>query len=189
MKNPNFDVANLQFMSFLNSFSKQDKFISLFILKALGLYFIWYLLYDNWLLKDGWVDNFLIDHLVNSTYFALELIGYTAFTYADAVGVDGTHGVLIGAPCNGLELFALFSGFIILFPGKLIHKLIYIPIGLLIIHLLNIIRLVGLALVVVYSPDSLAFNHKYTFTIMVYGVIFLLWVVWIKKFATPKYNN
>ncbi|MCB0401989.1 MAG: hypothetical protein KDD41_07885 [Flavobacteriales bacterium] len=169
--------------SFLSKISQQDKIISLFILKGFGLYLFWFLLYDNWLLKDGLVDHFLIEHLVHATASILDLFGYTTFQYADAVGIDGTHGVLIGAPCNGLELFALFTGFIIIFPGKVLNKLIYIPVGVLMIHLLNISRLVGLAVVVLYYPNSLEFNHKYTFTIAIYAVIFLLWILWVKKFS------
>lgn len=173
-------------MSILKNISKQDQFIALFLLKAIALYFIWFLVYDNWLLKDGLVDDFLISHLVSSTEFMLNLMGYNVFTYSDAVGVDGTHGVLIGAPCNGLSLFALFAGFIIIFPGKIKYKLIYIPLGLLAIHVLNILRLVGLAMVVVYKPESLEFNHKYTFTVIVYAFIFAFWMIWVKKFAQRK---
>ncbi len=173
-------------LKFIKKLTPQDKFISTFILKGVGLYLLWYMLYDNWLLKDGWVDHFLINHLVKSTSIILELLGYTVFMYADAVGIDGTHGVLIGAPCNGLSLFALFAGFIIIFPGKLKHKLFFIPIGILIIHVVNIFRLVGLALVVQYKPESLEFNHKYTFTVIVYAIIFMMWIVWVNKFATKN---
>ena len=173
-------------LSFFKKISPQDKFISLFILKGIGLYLFWYIIYDNWLLKDGWVDHFLINHLVASTSFILKILGFTVFTYADAVGIDGTHGVLIGAPCNGLNLFALFAGFIIIFPGKIIQKLIFIPIGILIIHVINIFRLVALALVVLYKPESLEFNHKYTFTIVVYAFIFVMWIIWVNKFAIKK---
>lgn len=169
--------------NFLSNLSKQDKFISLFILKAIGLYLLWYIVYDNWLVKDGLIDKFLINHLVSSTEMVLSFIGYETFIYSDAVGVDGTHGVLIGVPCNGLDLFALFAGFVLIFPGKIKYKLFYIPIGILFIHIVNVLRLVALALVVVYSPDSLQFNHKYTFTIFVYLIVFLMWVVWVKKYS------
>ena len=171
------------FKSTLKNITHQDKFVATFILKGFALYFIWFLLYDNWLLKDGFVDHFLIEHLVNTTSRVLDLFGYTTFKYADAVGIDGTHGVLIGAPCNGLELFALFAGFILIFPGKSLNKLLFIPCGLLIIHFLNIARLVGLALVVLYYPESLDFNHKYTFTIIIYAIIFLMWIFWVKKYS------
>ena len=171
-------------LNFIKKLTPQDKFISTFILKGVGLYLLWYLLYDNWLLKDGWADHFLIDHLVKTTSFILKNLGYTIFEYADAVGVDGTHGVLIGTPCNGLSLFALFAGFIIIFPGKWTYKLVFIPLGIVLIHVINIFRLVGLALVVVYHPTSLEFNHKYTFTVIVYVFIFILWIIWVNKFST-----
>lgn len=173
-------------MNLLKNIKPQDKFIALFILKGLALYLVWFLIYDNWLLKDGLIDHFLIQHLVDATQFFLNAFGYETFQYADSVGVDGTHGVLIGAPCNGMALFALFTGFILIFPGKIKHKLFFIPVGLLIIHILNIIRLVGLAMIVVYFPKSLEFNHKYTFTFIVYAVVFLMWVIWIKKYSIKK---
>ncbi len=169
--------------SFIKNIKQQDRFVAAFIIKGFTLYIVWFLLYDNWLLKDGLVDHFLIQHLVDATSFILNSIGYQTFQYADAVGIDGTHGVLIGAPCNGLDLFALFTGFIIIFPGKMTYKIIFIPIGLLVIHILNILRLVSLALVVLYSPNSLDFNHKYTFTVIIYGIVFLLWMLWVKKFS------
>lgn len=162
---------------------QQDRRIAYFFLKSLALYLAWYFLYEEWWQEDGSLDNFLINHLVYVTDFCLQTLGYTTFTYADAVGVDGTHGVLIGVPCNGLSLFALFAGFIIAFPGRRTNKLWFIPLGMVVVHVLNIIRLVGLALIVLYRPDSLAFNHKYTFTIFVYGCIFLLWMLWVKYFA------
>jgi len=167
----------------------KDKFIALFFLKAILIYLLWYLIYEQWLLEDGFLDNFLINHLVLSTQAILNLLGFETFQYADAVGVDGTHGVLIGAPCNGLDLFALFAGFIIIFPGKIIHKVVFIPIGILVVHILNIFRLVALALIVVYYPNSLQFNHKYTFTIVVYLCIFFMWIYWVKKYASLKSNK
>ncbi|MCC7333019.1 MAG: archaeosortase/exosortase family protein [Flavobacteriales bacterium] len=174
--------------SLFKNINKQDKFIAIFILKGISLYVLWYLIYDNWLLKDGFVDHFLIDHLVKSTSSILKIVGYKVFEYSDAVGVDGTHGVLIGAPCNGLSLFALFAGFIIIFPGNWKKKVIFISIGILFIHIINIFRLVALALVVVYKPESLEFNHKYTFTVLVYVFIFILWIIWVNKFALKKNN-
>lgn len=173
-------------MSFLNKINSKDKFIATFLLKAILLYLLWFLLYDNWLLKDGFIDHFLIAHLVDTTSLILKVLGYVTFQYADAVGIDGTHGVLIGAPCNGLELFALFTGFILIFPGKIKHKVVFIPIGLILIHLLNILRLVGLALIVNYFPEQLEFNHKYTFTIIVYIFIFAMWIYWVNKFSKRK---
>jgi exosortase/archaeosortase family protein len=55
--------------------------------------------------------------------------------------------------------------------------------GLIIIHFLNVARVVGLALIVHYNEAWLSFNHDYTFTLVVYGVVFGLWWFWINKFS------
>jgi exosortase family protein XrtF len=170
-------------MQFLNKLSNKEKFIIFFILKALVLYLLWYLVYESYLSEKGYLDNFLIQHLVNATEFFLNLFGYTTFKYADAVGIDGTHGVMIGPNCNGISLFALFTGFILLFPGNLFKKFIYIILGNIFIHFINILRIVALAIVVLNNPESLEFNHKYTFTSIVYLFIFFLWLIWVNKFS------
>jgi len=89
----------------------------------------------------------------------------------------------VGRACNALELFVLFAGFIIAFPGSVKHKLWFIPVGLVLIHFLNVIRVAALAMIQFKAPEYLDFNHRYTFTFIVYGVIFLFWVIWVKKFS------
>jgi exosortase family protein XrtF len=80
----------------------------------------------------------------------------------------------------------LFVSFIIAFSGNWKHKLIFIPAGLILIHVFNIIRTALLAIIVVYKPGWTDFNHKYTFTATIYIVIFILWVVWVNYFSTSK---
>jgi hypothetical protein len=33
------------------------------------------------------------------------------------------------------------------------------------------------------SPESLEFNHKYTFTLLVYSLIFALWMLWVNRYS------
>ena len=69
-------------------------------------------------------------------------------------------------------------------------RLWYIPLGLALIHLSNLIRIASLVLILLYSPESLAFNHDYTFTIFVYAVIFALWYGWVcKSNLTPTRSD
>ncbi|MCC6684896.1 MAG: exosortase family protein XrtF [Bacteroidia bacterium] len=89
----------------------------------------------------------------------------------------------VGRPCNGLELFALFAGFVLAFPGNWKHKLWYIPAGVLVIHILNVMRVASLTLIQLNYPQYLQFNHKYTFTVLVYALTFGLWMIWVNKFS------
>jgi exosortase/archaeosortase family protein len=75
------------------------------------------------------------------------------------------------------------------FPGPWKHKLWYLPLGTLSVFYINALRVVGLAIIVSINPDWLAFNHDYTFTIVVYAYVFLLWVIWVKRFSTMRHSE
>ena len=94
--------------------------------------------------------------------------------------------VCVGTGCSGLELFLLFAAFIVLIRGNRKKKAAFILTGLIIILILNIFRIIGLALINNLHPEYLQFNHKYTFVIIMYVVIFLLWVYWVHKLNTGK---
>jgi exosortase family protein XrtF len=99
------------------------------------------------------------------------------------IGVDGAHPIWIGGPCDGVAIMAIFLIFVSAFPGNQIHKLWYIPLGILLIHFINVLRVAGLTLINFYAPEYLDFNHNYTFTFLVYGFIFILWITWVNKFS------
>ena len=165
---------------------KSNRFIVLFIGKAIALYLLWYFIYEQWMEKVGRLDNFIIDSLIVTTNKILLLMGYATFVYEHTFGIDGSNGVFIGTPCNGVELMALFSGFVLIFKGSWKNKIWYIPSGILIIHGLNILRVLALAIIAKLAPEMLDFNHKYTFTLILYLFVFLGWVLWVKKFAFKK---
>lgn len=166
--------------------SKTVKFIFL----ACFYYLLWYFFYNFIIHPWEVLDRIVIN---NSSYFTikiLNLLGFNAFTYnTDAirtVGIDGTTGLWIGDPCNGLTLFALFTSFILAFPGYWLKKLIFIPAGIILIHFANIIRITLLCIILYFNPKYLDFNHTYTFTFLVYLFIFFLWYIWIKFFSNKK---
>jgi len=153
-----------------------------------GLYLLWYFLYEFWLKDHTGLDEWMVRHLIWWTDHALSLFGYELWTdvndvAGNFVGIANGHPLEVGAPCDGIVLLALFSCFIIAFPGNLKHKLWYLPAGLIAIHLINVFRIFCLSLIIHYKPSALDFNHDYTFTILVYGFIFLLWYMWINRFS------
>ena len=171
----------------LMTISKSNKFIIIFLIKAIGLYLIWYLVYDLWLKKVGVLDNMVIDNLVYLAVNFLELFDYILYVDYHKVGIHGAYpSVIVGTGCNALELFALFSGFILIFEGSWKHKLWFIPLGVIIIHLLNVIRILALIFSGTISKSLLEFNHKYTFTIVMYIVTFIGWMIWVKYFASKS---
>lgn len=133
-------------------------------------------------------DEYVITNLIDITGAGLKCMGFDLIPYeterfANFVGIQGSIGLVVGAPCDGFILFILFFVFVIAYPGPIKHKLWFIPVGIASIHLINVIRLISLALIVNSSPESLNFHHDYTFTILVYLFVFFLWYIWVNKFA------
>jgi exosortase family protein XrtF len=164
-----------------------------FLLRAGLLLTTWYCIYEFWLNKAGFLDQPMINNLVWSSSALLRLLGYQVieqtFEGMRTMGIDGTNGVWIGDPCNGLSVFAVFIIILACLPGSWKTKLWYIPVCLLIIHAVNIIRIAILAIIEFHSPASLDFNHTYTFQIFVYGIIFLMWMRWISRYSGIRTRN
>jgi len=162
-----------------------------FLLLVGILFLTWFLAYELWIHPNGTLDRALIDNLIELSGGLLVLFGFVLIPEpANAeqirtIGVDGGHLLWIGDPCNGLSLFAVFIIFMIAYPGPCKHKAWFIPFGLITIHLINALRIVALCLIVTIDYELLTFNHDYTFYVIVYGWVFLLWWFWTKKFA-PK---
>jgi exosortase family protein XrtF len=171
----------------MKAFMKQNAFVR-FILTSAGLYIVPYLLYQFIVKRYTLYDQKFISSIIHSTDFLLKTIGYKTFlSLSDrdlqVIGIDGSNGVWVGSNCNAITLFTLFSVFVVAYPGHQKSKLWFIPLGIVAIHILNLLRVVALALIAYYYPQALNFNHTYTFTFLVYAFIFLLWMVWIQKFS------
>lgn len=161
---------------------------NVFIIKASALYGICYFLYEFVIKKYTHVDQQFIRTIINICSFILEQMGYKTFASKEVddfqvFGIDGSNGVWIGGPCNGITLMFLFAIFVIAYPGNIKNKLWYLPLGIIIVHLVNILRIVALAIIAFRSPHSLEFNHTYTFTFIAYSIVFGMWMLWANKFS------
>lgn len=160
-----------------------------FVAIALLLYLGWYLLYEFIVHPAGWFDAALIDSLINLSGSGLKILGYELIPEPinteniRTIGVQGGHLLWIGDACNGAGLFAVFVIFLIAYPGPWKHKIWFGAVGLVVIHVVNVLRIIALSIVVTINYELLNFNHDYTFYVIVYSCVFLLWYVWIKRFA------
>lgn len=163
----------------------------LFFLVAGATYLCWFFLYDLYLKPHTLLDEKIISNIVYFSSAILSLFSHETYFSMDdlnmqMIGIDGAHPVWIGGPCDGVSVIAIFVIFIACFPANHKSKLWYIPLGVLIIHFLNILRVCALAAISFYAPSYLDFNHTYTFTIIIYASIFGLWMFWVNKFAVKK---
>jgi len=85
--------------------------------------------------------------------------------------------------CNGLSVIILFVSFVIAFSGKKRTTLLYVIGGSLLIYILNIVRIAFLCVFMFYFPEQEHFLHGVLFPLFIYGVVFILWVIWVNKFS------
>jgi exosortase/archaeosortase family protein len=105
------------------------------------------------------------------------------------VVIEGAAGVFVGPSCDGVVLFALFTIFIASFPGNWRRKAWFIPIGIAVLHAANAFRIICLLMIQLYWPSALEFNHDYTFTVFVYGIIFALWYLYAVRHTGIRWGR
>ena len=173
----------------LKSISKdpKQKAMVLFVIKAILLYIVWFISYDYFIAPNQQVDQYLNFRVATDAGSILDLFGFEGSTQPGnlqtLVCIQNQAVVGVGNPCNGLELFVLFAGFIICFPGDWKNKWWFILVGSIVIHFINVLRTVSLSLIQYKAPEHLDFNHHYTFTILVYSIIFILWMFWTNRYS------
>ncbi|WP_295181906.1 exosortase family protein XrtF [uncultured Christiangramia sp.] len=100
--------------------------------------------------------------------------------------VEGYFLAGIVEGCNSASIIILFTSFILAFFGKTSTTLIYIFAGAALIYATNILRIVILSVSILEYPQYSGFMHTVFFPLAIYGMVFLLWLVWIRIFTKYK---
>jgi len=88
--------------------------------------------------------------------------------------------------CNGLNVMIIFLSFLFAYSKPSVKMLWFIILGLVIIHLFNLLRIDLLYHVTLSLPKLLYFSHKFLFTAFIYLAVFGLWAIWIFKLDAKK---
>ena len=99
------------------------------------------------------------------------------------------HMARIIEGCNGLSVIILFVSFVVAFSGKKRETILFIIGGSLLIHILNVFRIALLNILMYYFPASEHILHGVLFPLFIYGVVFLLWIIWVNKFSKYATKN
>lgn len=85
--------------------------------------------------------------------------------------------------CNALSVIILFISFVIAFTGKFKPTVLFVLFGSLLIHFLNVVRIAILSVLLFHFPQQEHLLHGVVFPLFIYGVVFVLWVIWVNKFS------
>ena len=121
----------------------------------------------------------------------LQLLGYQAATFVSgmapnvALQMNGQTVVRVFEGCNAINVSVLFVAFLFAYKGNIKQTLLFALAGLIAIYLFNLLRIAGLFLVARFYPEQLYLMHKFVFTGIIYAFVFVLWYLWVTKFANP----
>src|SRR5436190_1627652 len=104
------DLFSYPTVSRMKRFIKDEKQrrIAVFVLKAMALYLLWFVLYDLYLAPSGRLDAWLNHRVAEDGITMLKLFGYEGSTLPGIdqtiMCIDNREVLGVGNPCNGLEL-------------------------------------------------------------------------------------
>lgn len=177
-----------QFYLYLHKFKfLEDVFWFLAIIFGIHLFMQITGIYTHYLVKENLLKfheiEDLLAHQISSSVFWLitTLTGNHARLLNNTIYFAGGGYISVTRGCSGLIQIYKWIAYMLLFPGPWKHKLWYVPVGIIILHLENIFRIFILSIVVKYYPNHFEFMHIWGMRVFYYAIVFLLWVVWVEK--------
>lgn len=174
---------------------KEFKPIVLFIAKFFVVYIIltalysWYL--DSYLYEQSTTDPFTA-WVADISAGLMRMFGFNAET-AQIEGetfkrfyIDGDVASLVNEGCNALSVVIIFISFIVAFSNGIIRTLSFILGGLILLMVTNIFRVALLTYIYHFLPTYSKSAHDYLFPAIIYGMVVVLWLIWVNKFAFKK---
>jgi len=163
------------------------KFLAIFLSSYILLSLLYYQFLNSTISPD-FFTNLVSEQTIN----LLNLIGYETNSITNSTNdfinlyVRGKNIAGISEGCNAISIMILFLAFIFSFTKKLKSTLLFALLGLITIHIMNIIRIVILVVCLYHYPQYSEPLHSYIFPAMIYGVVFILWMFWVNSFQKTK---
>lgn len=160
-----------------------------FLIRGAILFIAWELLYTLLLKPVGVPDKQLTDFVIFWTDKVLHLFYTDVRLDGATIVINGSSAVTIRDACNGLEMEVLYIGFLLCLPTTRKRFWGYALIGLVIINILNIGRCVALAYMFYKNIPIADFAHHYIFKLIIFGIIFVMWMMYSKKYTQSDAAN
>ena len=191
-RQPNYELMikdiYLNYTSFIKKYKLQPIVdVAIFAVIIIFFHYIWWHGFKSFLQSFAafnQVEAFLAHQVYLPSAWIVENILNYPITTNDSTNTlfFPNHGyIVVEGSCSGLKQFYQWTILMLLFPGPWKKKLWFIPAGLLVIHIVNILRIVILSIVVVHWPQQWDFIHMWILRPFFYVVIFGMWVVWVEK--------
>ena len=176
---------------------QNNRTVVIFLTKFFGVYALLFILYSLYLKNTQEVGDVftcapITKTVAKQTRGLLKIMGYNSEVkqHPEEISmqlmVGSTYVGRIIEGCNSISIIILFISFIVAFAGELKATLIYILLGSILIYSVNIVRIAFIGLALYKFPQYQYALHIIIFPAIIYGITFLLWVVWVRNYAKNK---
>lgn len=167
------------------------------MIKFFGVYALLFVLYawylnENQVKKPYFACAPITKNVANQTENLLNFVGYHVSMEQHTkevsinILVNDKPVARIIEGCNSVSIIILYIAFIIAFKGSFKNTVLFIIAGSLLIYYFNIVRIAIISIAIYKYPEYEKTLHEIIFPLLIYGLTFLLWFIWVKKFASFK---
>lgn len=180
------------------TFFQKNKPVIQFLLVFFGTYIVLAIGYKLYLYINALnkiIPDYITILVAEQSESILQLIGYETFTIpyykneSIRLALNNQFVVQVIEGCNGISVIILFMSFVLAFFSGWKKTLFFIFGGAVLIYVLNVIRIVLITMGIYHYPQYTDLLHDILFPLFIYGVVFLLWVLWVKQYKKPKLQS
>ena len=178
----------------LTKYKSVIKFILTFLLLYAVLSFS-YKLYLDYSGTGNYYPDFFTHLVAKQSVAIIDAFGYKAeiFPYPSAAYqmliVNNQYVAKIVEGCNSLSIIILFLSFIVAFADRFKPTFLYILAGSILLYAVNLIRIAAISVGLYHYPWRSEIIHNVIFPAIIYGMVLLLWVFWVRRFSKIKQAN
>lgn len=166
------------------------------LLRFVAIYVVTVLLYQLYLnqYQNAGLDPFSTwvmkqcDYIQNLLGYPSEMVPGKPEEETTWFYVSGQYVSRMVEGCNAISVMILFLSFIFAF-YKGYKTFVFVAVSLVALHIMNVLRIVGLNILLVEMPQYSKIGHDYLFPAIIYGSVVILWLIWIKFFALNEVPN
>lgn len=159
-----------------------------FLLFLVLFFFIWLLSYFLSIRIPGMIGGLQVA-IAREVAWILDLLGYSYTIKGSILTFFTAHGgerMQIIPECTGFYTTVIYVAIIGAFPARIGEKAVGLLIGVPAIHVLNLVRMVFVALVLYHRRDLFDFFHGYLWQVGFVIFMLLLVIVWMWKIVKPR---
>lgn len=176
-------------------FIQKNKAVIQFLLIFFGSYLMLaagYKLYLNLSNSSAYFPDYITQLVAIQSESLLQSFGYETFSIpyekneSIRIALNNRFVVQVIEGCNGVSVIILFTSFVLAFFSGWKKTLFFIFAGGVLIYVLNVLRVALITMGIFHYPQHTDLLHEILFPLFIYGVVFLLWIVWVKQYQKPK---